>query len=133
MAGAMAGAMAGGSIPTPDLAGTMARSILRGVREQVISLTALESRLDSLRPCFDVESDEVKARLRCSFHPGHGRKLLLQVDLYAPTKITLTLAALVLSGLKRASALSAADGSLAAPPVADGATLVGTALAIRRS
>ena len=76
--------------------------------------------IDSLRPYFDVETEEVRQRIAWSFHPRRGSMLLKQYDLYAPLMLTFTLAAVLVLGMKAAHASSRLSHE---------STLIGTALA----
>ena len=105
-------------------ASSVVSSMLNNAREQARtkSFTDFTTTLDNLRPYFDVETQEVKQRILWSLHPSKGSQLLKQYDLYVPLMLTLTLGALLLSGMKEAAARAQLHPR-------EGATLVGTALA----
>ncbi len=115
-------AMTAANLLPESLANSMVSTMLSGAREQMSAQRDVAARLDALRPYFDVETSEVRQRLLWSLQPSKGSQLLKQYDLYVPLMLTLTLGALLLSGMKEAAAHADVRAS-------EGATIVGTALA----
>ena len=78
-------------------------TMISGAREQAKARGVtgdLNSQIDFLRPYFDVETSEVRQRLLWAMHPRKGARLLAESDLYVPTLLAFTLAALLVAGMK---------------------------------
>jgi len=127
-AAAASGSMSAGSISAAvgfglpqNVATSMFSTMISGAREQAKARGVtgdVNSQIDFLRPYFDVETSEVQQRLLWAMHPRKGGRLLAESDLYAPTLLAFTLAALLVAGMKSQELKSVgAEG-----------TLIGTAL-----
>ena len=111
-----------GGFGVPDNVATgLFSTMISGAREQAKARGVtgdLNSQIDFLRPYFDVETSEVRQRLLWAMHPRKGARLLAESDLYVPTLLAFTLAALLVAGMKSQELKSVgAEG-----------TLIGTAL-----
>ena len=119
-AGAKADPTVGFGLPQ-NMATSMFTTMLSGAREQVRARGVtgdVHTQIDYLRPYFDVETSEVQQRLLWAFNPRKGERLLQEQDLYCPTLLVFTLAALLVAGMKSQERASVgAEG-----------TLIGTAL-----
>lgn len=121
-AGSMSAAVGFGGFGVPqNVATSMFSTMISGAREQAKARGVtgdVNSQIDFLRPYFDVETSEVRQRLLWAMHPRKGDRLLADSDLYAPTLLAFTLAALLVAGMKSQELKSVgAEG-----------TLIGTAL-----
>ena len=104
-AAAASGSMSAGSISAAvgfglpqNVATSMFSTMISGAREQAKARGVtgdVNSQIDFLRPYFDVETSEVQQRLLWAMHPRKGGRLLAESDLYAPTLLAFTLAALL--------------------------------------
>ena len=120
--GSMSSALGFGGFGVPDNVATgLFSTMISGAREQAKARGVtgdLNSQIDFLRPYFDVETSEVRQRLLWAMHPRKGARLLAESDLYVPTLLAFTLAALLVAGMKSQELKSVgAEG-----------TLIGTAL-----
>ena len=118
----MSSALGFGGFGVPENVATgLFSTMISGAREQAKARGVtgdLNSQIDFLRPYFDVETSEVRQRLLWAMHPRKGARLLAESDLYVPTLLAFTLAALLVAGMKSQELKSVgAEG-----------TLIGTAL-----
>eukprot|EP00049_Salpingoeca_infusionum_P010719 m.185247 g.185247 ORF g.185247 m.185247 type:complete len:273 (-) comp14727_c1_seq3:193-1011(-) len=108
------------SAMTAAVGSQVASQMLSSGTESATRLVSSYARVDVLRPYFDLTPTELRQRLVASLKPNwHREPQAITVDMYGPTMLALTLAAVLMISQKQSGVLSTREG-----------TLIGSSLAI---
>ncbi|CAI4228097.1 unnamed protein product [Auanema sp. JU1783] len=88
------------NLPFGDMQSQLGKMVWEAGSKQVQDTFKSYGRIDLFRPYFDVEPAEVRSRLIRSFIPRKPSQMASVPDLYGPSMIVLTMAALLLFNMK---------------------------------